>query len=62
MDTILEAIFSEEDPLYQLFGVLKLGRIVRLNKIIAFLNVDEDTKGGMNLIKIVFFLFIYIHF
>jgi len=26
------------------------------------MNVEEDTKGGMNLVKIVFFLIVYIHF
>lgn len=26
------------------------------------MNVEEDTKGGMNLTKIVFFLVVYIHF
>tara|TARA_B110000285_G_scaffold209059_1_gene249731 strand:- start:1673 stop:1981 length:309 start_codon:yes stop_codon:yes gene_type:complete len=55
-------ILQKEDPLYSLFGILKLGRILRISKIIAFMNVEEDTKGAMNLVKIVFFLIVYIHF
>lgn len=45
-----------------MFGILKLGRVLRLNKIIAFLNVEEDVKASMKLTKMVFFLVIYIHF
>ena len=41
---------------------MKLGRVLRINKIIQFLNVDEDVKASMKLAKMVFFLVIYIHF
>jgi hypothetical protein len=34
---------------------------LRLNKIIAYLNVIEDVKAMIQLIKLVFFLVIYMH-
>ena len=45
----------------ELFGILKMGRVLRLNKIIQFLNVSEDVKASMKLTKMIFFLTIYIH-
>jgi hypothetical protein len=53
---------KKSNPYYELFGILKLGRVLRLNKIIAFMNVEEDIKASIKLTKIVFFLLIYIHF
>jgi len=44
-----------------MLGILKLGRVLRLNKIIQFLNVDEDVKASMKITKMVLFLSIYIH-
>ena len=61
MDTILKAIIKTENNLYELFGILKLGRVLRLSKIISFLNVTEDVKASMKLTKIIFFLIIYLH-
>lgn len=45
-----------------MFGILKLGRVLRINKIISYMNVDEDIKASMKLSKIIFYLTIYIHF
>lgn len=42
-------------------GILKLGRVLRLNKIISYMKVDEDIKASMKLLKIIFFLILYIH-
>ena len=36
--------------------------MLRLNKIISYLNVDEDVKASMKLSKLIFFLILYIHF
>ena len=38
-----------------------MGRVLRLNKIISYMNVDEDIKASMKLTKIIFFLILYIH-
>jgi len=61
IDQILEAAIDSANPLYELFGILKFGRILRLNKIIQFLNVTEDAKASLKLFKIIFFLTIYLH-
>lgn len=36
--------------------------MLRLNKIIQFLNVEEDIKASLKLTKMILFLVIYIHF
>jgi len=59
---LITLFVDDNNPYYELFGILKLGRVLRLNKIIQFLNVDEDVKASMKLSKMVFFLIIYIHF
>jgi hypothetical protein len=45
----------------QLFGILKLIRIARLSRIIAYMNVKEDFKLILKLIKLIFFLVMYLH-
>ena len=62
MDLILEKVTGDNLKIYQAFGLLKLGRVLRLNKIISFLNVEKDVKAGMNLLKLILGLSIYIHF
>jgi len=52
---------SEENPMYELFGILKLGRVLRLSKIIQYMSVTEEIKASMKLIKMIFLLIIYIH-
>ena len=60
-DQFAELIVGEKNILYQFFGIMKMGRVLRINKIIQFLNVDEDVKASMKLLKILFFLIIYVH-
>jgi hypothetical protein len=60
-DVIGILIFGGSTAVLQLFGILKLIRIVRLSKIIAYLNVKEDFKLILKLIKLVFFLMMYLH-
>jgi hypothetical protein len=52
---------KNDNPTYELFGILKLGRLNKLKKIISYLNVVEEVKQFMNLMKLVFFIIIYIH-
>ena len=61
IDSILHQIMKNDNPTYELFGILKLGRLNKLKKIISYLNVVEDVKQFMNLMKLVFFIVIYIH-
>ena len=61
MDQLLEALFGKNHKAYQAFGLLKLGRVLRLNKIISYLNVEEDIKAIMKFSKMMLGLTIYIH-
>lgn len=45
----------------QLFGLLKLVRVLRLSRIITYMNVKDDVKMSLKLIKLVFFLVMYLH-
>ena len=45
----------------QLFGLLKLTRVLRLSRIIAYMNVRQDVKVTLKLAKLVFFLVMYLH-
>ena len=47
---------------FALFGVLKMIRLFRLNKIIMYLNVKKDIKDTIRFFKVIFFLLMYIHF
>ena len=49
------------NPWIELLGVLKLGRILRLNKIIQFLKTSDDVKAGLRIFKMVLFLTVYLH-
>ena len=60
-DTIVELIFSQTSKEFQVFGVLKLIRIVRLNKLVTHMNIKEDVKISLNLTKLLFYLSIYFH-
>lgn len=60
-DTIVELIFLQTTKEFQLFGILKLIRIARINKLVAYMNVREDTKISLNITKLFFYLSIYFH-
>lgn len=45
----------------QILGVLKLGRILRLNKIIQFLKSTNDIKAGLKIFKMILYLTTYLH-
>lgn len=45
----------------QLISLLKLVRVLRLSKLIAFMNLQNDFKMSLKLIKLVFFLILYLH-
>jgi len=43
-------------------GLLKLIRVLRLNRIIMYLNLRQDIKASIKLLKLIFFLLMYVHF
>lgn len=56
--------FSEEQSntiIFELFGLLKLVRVLRLSRIIMYMNLKDDIKMSLKLVKLVFFLVMYIH-
>ena len=46
---------------FNFFGLFKLFRVKRIGVMIAQANVDDITKALMNLAKIFFYLFFYLH-
>lgn len=46
---------------FKIIGVLKMIRIFRFTKIISFLNATENMKLSLKLLKLLFYLIIYIH-
>lgn len=52
---------KEHTNYFRAFGLLKLIRITRLSKIIAYLNLRDDIKISLKLAKLIFFLFLYLH-
>ena len=60
-DVLMEAIVGYEISSLNFFGLFKLGRLLRINKIIQFLNASRDFKAGAKLINLIFFLLIYLH-
>lgn len=45
----------------QLIGLLKLVRVLRLSRLITYLNLKSELKMSLKLAKLIFFLILYIH-
>jgi heme/copper-type cytochrome/quinol oxidase subunit 4 len=45
----------------QTLGILKLARLLRLSRLIAFLNLKDDVKISLKLFRVLFFIVLYIH-
>lgn len=61
---LMGTIISEDGgntTFLKLFGLLKLIRVLRLSRIIMYLNFKEDVKSSLRLIKLIFFLVMYMH-
>ncbi|CAI2368538.1 unnamed protein product [Moneuplotes crassus] len=54
-------ISSSNNFILQLFGLLKLVRILRLSRLITYMNLQDDVKMSLKLGKLIFFLIMYIH-
>lgn len=59
-----DLFFSTDGGLavFRLFGLLKVVRVTRLNRIINLMNVKDDFKMTLKLLRLVYFLLLYIHF
>ena len=45
----------------QMFGLLKLVRVLRLSRLITYMNLKNDIKMSLKLLKLIFFLVLYLH-
>jgi CRP-like cAMP-binding protein len=52
---------SGSTVIFEAFGLLKLVRVLRLSRIIMYMNLRDDIKMSLKLVKLVFFLVMYIH-
>jgi hypothetical protein len=57
----LASLSSNENGGFKVLGALKLTRILRINKLISFMRSNEQVKATLKLIKLVFFLVMYLH-
>ena len=64
-DTVFELLVIELDEqgssFFSLLSVMKLVRVLRLGRIIAYMRVREHIKAGFRLCKLIFFLLLYLH-
>jgi hypothetical protein len=61
-DNVAEAIIgSGNASLLSIFSLMKLVRVLRLNRIIALMKVANEVKLSLKLGKLIFFLIMYLH-
>jgi len=60
-DAIASSVMTTSDTSIELLGILKFGRLLKLKKIIAYLNVVEEVRHLISLIKHTFFIMIFLH-
>jgi hypothetical protein len=46
---------------FALFGMLKIVRVLRIGSMIKAMTVDKEKKAVFNLLKLIFYLFLYLH-
>lgn len=62
VDFFGELFFGSDDvTLLRAISLLKLVRVLRLNKIISILKVANEVKLSLKLMKLIFFLLMYLH-
>ena len=55
-------VFASIHPYLSLFGIFKIMRVFRMKTLIARSTADRNSKAVMNLAKLSFYLFFYLHF
>jgi hypothetical protein len=60
-DLLIELGTGKKNRYFQILGILKLGRVLRLSRIIQDLKVTADAKLFLKLLKLCFFLIMYLH-
>jgi len=54
-------VFANINSYFNLFGLFKMLRVLRIGKMIANTSLDEVSKASLNLLKLMFYLFFYLH-
>ena len=57
----VKGIEKKNKKLFEAFKILKLFRVIRLNKLIAYMNSTIEVKHSLMIIKLCFFLILYLH-
>lgn len=52
---------SENSMILDFIGLLKLVRVLRLSRLITYLNLKNELKISLKLVKLIFFLVLYLH-
>jgi Ion transport protein len=61
-DSVFYSLVSQDvSGQLSLLSLLKLFRVLRLTKIIVYLNTSENIKHSLKIFKLLFFLVVYIH-
>lgn len=59
--TLMFAPSAGNNIIFDLFGLLKLVRVLRLSRIIMYMNLRDDIKMSLKLVKLIFFIIMYLH-
>ena len=52
---------NNSEFIFELFSLLKLVRVLRLSRLITHLNLKNEVKVSLRLVKLIFFLVLYLH-
>ncbi|CAI2372633.1 unnamed protein product [Moneuplotes crassus] len=52
---------NDNGAILDFVGMLKLVRVLRLSRLITYLNLKNELKMSLKLFKLIFFLFLYLH-
>ena len=62
LDTMAQIFMTKEyAEQFKIFGILKLIRIVRLHRLITALKYERRVKTILKMIKLIFFMMLYVH-
>ncbi|CAI2370632.1 unnamed protein product [Moneuplotes crassus] len=59
--TYIFPILRSNQLTLQMIGLLKLVRVLRLSRLITYLNVKSELKMSLKLVKLIFFLILFLH-
>ena len=54
-------VVTQYIPIFKVFGIFKMTRVLRLGTFISRLNIPLDVKSLLKLLKVTFYLYLWIH-